>query len=755
VNDGPPLPGHDVIVAALRATTRTLAREVSAPTDAAPPWNDFEWGVARAVCAMQGLGALLANRTRWRAPHAWLAFLDDQRAQGLAHFQHAGAVLERLDAQARAAGIPCIALKGSALRAIRLHPPGERPMGDIDILVPPVHAKACAAMLAGMGYRPDYSTSRHDVFAPADSRPAHDFAEHASNPLRIEVHTRVAEALPMTEVDITAELWPGCLKPGINAYPTRVALMRHILLHTAGNMRAHAMRFSQLYDIAQLARRLEPDEWAALAGREPQAGSWWIYPPLLLAEREVPGSISAEVLALFRSACPRWLRARAGRYDLYEVSWSNLRIGALPGCEWARTPLELLRYARHRVAPARDAREVLNVSLLVQPAYARVRWYGASHAERIVRWLFSRPPRVQTITSVRAALDHTIESRPWRATAPPRKVLAIRLQALGDTIITLPYLLDLKRRHPHVELHFMTLESADAVPRALGFFDEVITIRGGRNGRLQFLWALLELPRLWWRRYDVVIDLQNHRWSRIVRRLLAPAAWSAFDRFSPLPHGERARRTIDATWPWRVTLDTDLRIPGGDQSAVKLLRANGWKDDHDLVVLNPAGYGGSRSWPIENYCAFAKAWLRVRNPRTQFVLLLMPALREKARVIAAALGDGCIDLTGRAGQADAFAVLRRCTFVLTEDSGLGHMAWVQGVPTLALLSSSRRDWSAPQGAWSDCLDSSDLECGPCGKPVCKYGDNRCLTRYEPAYVLARASALLDSRGVNAGTARAS
>jgi ADP-heptose:LPS heptosyltransferase len=172
-------------------------------------------------------------------------------------------------------------------------------------------------------------------------------------------------------------------------------------------------------------------------------------------------------------------------------------------------------------------------------------------------------------------------------------------------------------------------------------------------------------------------------------------------------------------------------------------------------VLNPAGYGSARSWPLENYCEFARQWRATRNPRTQFVLLLLPALRERARFIAASLGSACIDLTGKANQVEAFAVLRECSLALSEDAGLMHMAWVQGVPTLALFSSSRRDWSGPQGAWSDCLDSSDLACGPCGAPVCRYGDNRCLTRHTPAFVATRAGALIDSlRRVPAGVAGA-
>jgi len=197
-----------------------------------------------------------------------------------------------------------------------------------------------------------------------------------------------------------------------------------------------------------------------------------------------------------------------------------------------------------------------------------------------------------------------------------------------------------------------------------------------------------------------------------------------------------------------------VEIPRGRDRAQRLLQEYGWQRGHGLVVWNAAGYGGSRSWGLDNYCEFARQWRATRNPRTQFVLLLLPALRERAQFIATSLGASCIDLTGKADQVEAFSILRECSLVLSEDSGLAHMAWVQGVPTLALFSSSRKDWSGPQGHWSDCLDSSDLPCGPCGAPICRYGDNRCLTRYTPAFVVTRAGALIDSLRTNAGLASA-
>jgi heptosyltransferase-2 len=334
-----------------------------------------------------------------------------------------------------------------------------------------------------------------------------------------------------------------------------------------------------------------------------------------------------------------------------------------------------------------------------------------------------------------------VDCRPWRDASPPRRILAMRFQALGDTIITLPYLQSLRRRFPSAELHFLTRKEVGAVPAALDLFQRVIALGGGRNITLQLLWALSWVPWLRAQRYDLVLDLQNHRISRLLRRLLTPRAWSAFDRYSARSAGERNRRTIGAAVNCGVELDTSLRLSGGGPDVEALLRRNGWKDGYELVVLNPAGYSIARSWPLENYCEFARLWL-TRRPRAQFVLLLLPALRHKSAVIARALGDACIDLTGQADQVQAFAILARSRLVLSEDSGLMHMAWVQGTPTLALFSTSRKVWSAPQGKWSDCLDSSDLPCGPCGLEVCRFGDNRCLTRYDARLVLDRAEKLL-------------
>jgi hypothetical protein len=407
MNHARPLPPLKVIAAALRVTTERLIGEFAAPTPEAPDWSEFEWRVARAVCVMQGIGGLLATRLCWRGPAQWHEFLEGQREHVAARDVRIVELLAALDERLRHRGIGGVPLKGSALRALDIYGAGERPQSDIDLLIRPADFAACAELLGSLGYTRMFSTRRHDAFQPDARAPVQAFGEHRDLPIKIELHDKVSEELPIDVVDITASLTPATLRPGNNDYVNRAALMRHLCLHTAGGMRANAGRFIQIFDIAAVARLLQASDWRDLVEvDEPRRNCWWLYAPLLMAERHLPGSVPAPVLAGLRGLAPRWLRRRYESIPFHVVSWSNLRIAALPGCEWSRSPGEALRYLCSRLVPSKVALDDLAAVKIGQPQMLRQRWYGASHPERIARWLFTQPPRVQTLSAVTASLEH-------------------------------------------------------------------------------------------------------------------------------------------------------------------------------------------------------------------------------------------------------------------------------------------------------------------------------------------------------------
>jgi ADP-heptose:LPS heptosyltransferase len=189
-------------------------------------------------------------------------------------------------------------------------------------------------------------------------------------------------------------------------------------------------------------------------------------------------------------------------------------------------------------------------------------------------------------------------------------------------------------------------------------------------------------------------------------------------------------------------IDSSFKLKD-EYAALSLLRQHGWNGSSDLVILNPAGAFESRNWPAEHYIAFVKLWLQ-QYPGTQFLVLGVDRVAEKAVLFKDALGDELIDLTNKTTAAEAFAIVQRASFMLSEDSGLMHMGWVSGIPTLAMFGSTRSDWAQPLGQHTAFFDSSDLPCGNCMLEVCRYGDTHCLTRYTPEMVFERAIPLYQS-----------
>lgn len=400
-------PSLTQIAAALRGTTEILAREVTAPTGEPPLWGEVEWRIAQAVSAMQGVSTLLCDRLRWQHPLGWRRFLESQREQSLLRHVKIVGLLDAIDSQARHAGVALVALKGATLIANQVYSPGERPMGDIDLLVRDMDADAVARVLGACGYDIAFTSRRHRVFQSRVRQipPGVSFGEHIDHPIKVEVHTRIAEHLPFTAVDITDRLWPLAAHGGLNAYPTAASLMLHLLLHAAGNMRARALRLIQLHDIALLADRFSPGDWEALLAIPSGGGPlWWAFAPLILVDRYYRGRIPWGLLAQLEAECPRMLVGLTRRRQLADVSWSNIRIAAFPGVEWSRTPLDALRFIGSRLWPSREARLELVDGAAQIPDSVTIPWYGIPHTARLLRWIFSRPPRVQTMLSVRAAL---------------------------------------------------------------------------------------------------------------------------------------------------------------------------------------------------------------------------------------------------------------------------------------------------------------------------------------------------------------
>jgi hypothetical protein len=385
----------------LHKITEVLAHELGSPTAAVPEWSDTEWAVARAVAAIHGVSPLLAGALRWQGPAGWRQFLVEQKVHTAKRFLRIQELLQLIDGHARRAGLALVPLKGAALHASGIYLPGERPMADLDLLVPEAQCAAASQILAELGYRETPRTWKHQIFErPGVESPA-ALGEHADNAIQIELHCHIREILPLRAVDISAIVFPQRAEPGLNAYPSHAALLLHLLLHTAGVLTFRELRLLQLHDIARLSSHMTDEDWEDVLRNA--RSLWWAYPTLALVARYydcVPG----RVLAQAARDCPWVLRRAYRRQTVAAASLSHLWVSAFPGIAWAHSPLAMLQYVASRVLPSRETLERRKAWAIAQPLVSGGAWGQLSQGRRTLRWLFARQARRATLQPACAAL---------------------------------------------------------------------------------------------------------------------------------------------------------------------------------------------------------------------------------------------------------------------------------------------------------------------------------------------------------------
>lgn len=153
--------------------------------------------------------------------------------------------------------------------------------------------------------------------------------------------------------------------------------------------------------------------------------------------------------------------------------------------------------------------------------------------------------------------------------------------------------------------------------------------------------------------------------------------------------------------------------------------------DRPVVALCPgAEFGPSKRWPAEHYAQVARAALAAGKQ----VWLLGSTGDAQAASKIVALAGGVIDLVGRTSLVDAIDLLSAAETVVTNDSGLMHIACAVGTSVTALFGSSSAAHTPPLSEKATAL-SEPKDCAPCFQRECPLGHHNCMNQLAPARVI--------------------
>ncbi len=306
------------------------------------------------------------------------------------------------------------------------------------------------------------------------------------------------------------------------------------------------------------------------------------------------------------------------------------------------------------------------------------------------------------------------------------KILVLRLSSLGDVILCSSFLKSLREHFPEAAVDFVVRSDLEPVAAMLPGVDRVLAIE--RDAGPWALWRTSgELAR---QGYAHVFDLHQSLRSRLLSSHLWSRRRPGFDKQS-VPrwalvhlHRDWYRRFGNARSLRERTLEplrrlgfeprlhpTELRIPQEARREAEALLKGAAPAARWIGVVP-----GAR-WPTKRWPGFADL-VRTLAAESDHLRFAIVGAREDAEVVARvgqACGERGVDLAGRLDLPRAAAVLERCELVITNDSGLLHMAEAVGRPVLAFFGSTSPSFGyAPYRPESRFLYHPP-PCSPCSK----------------------------------------
>ena len=298
----------------------------------------------------------------------------------------------------------------------------------------------------------------------------------------------------------------------------------------------------------------------------------------------------------------------------------------------------------------------------------------------------------------------------------PKRILLIRTDRLGETLLNLPLVEQLRKTFAHAQILWMVnpalvglLQGAPGVNRVLGYDGDPVSPWWRRAARLAH--------RLREERVDLAMISNSAKEFHVATWLAGIPVRVGYDRKWGflLTHRLEDRRLLGerheveynmqllTALGMAVPASVVLRLPVsdcGEAECIQLLQHLGVRQEDRLIVVHPWTSNPRKQWPLQR----ARELLERLRPMGagRVVVVGGPQERPHAEAFVCGMEPDVVNVTGQLSLPALAAVLRRARVMVTNDSGPMHLAAAVGAPVLALFGtedpgSHPRRW----GPWGD------------------------------------------------------
>ena len=275
-----------------------------------------------------------------------------------------------------------------------------------------------------------------------------------------------------------------------------------------------------------------------------------------------------------------------------------------------------------------------------------------------------------------------------RKTKTPKKIVIVRLWAIGESILTLPMIHSLKKKFPQSQIDILVRNK----PYQQIFYKN-------KDINKLIYWSPLNLLKFF-KKYDIAIDTEPYlNISAISSFMFAkksigfkhgirsfvynikihyndqqPVPLTYMDMLKPFNIKEIPKKLIKLQYPKKAELKIN-----------KVLKENKIKKT-DLLIGFFAGASEndkSRRWPTKKFVELGNILTKKYNAK--IILTGLNSEKELNREITKGIKNKVLDLTGKTSLYESIALIEKCDLFISNDSGPMHISAAQGTKTIGLF----------------------------------------------------------------------
>jgi lipopolysaccharide heptosyltransferase II len=347
----------------------------------------------------------------------------------------------------------------------------------------------------------------------------------------------------------------------------------------------------------------------------------------------------------------------------------------------------------------------------------------------------------------------------------PNKTLVIRLSSIGDIVLASPLIRVLRKQFPFSQIDFVVRKEYAELVRNNKNLNHIVEF----DAKTGFSGLCKLKNQLRAEQYDFVIDIHNSLRSRYLRwmlragdvvvfhkRIFARTMLIQFKKNFYRSAVSVADRYIESVQKYGVTNDgmgLELYIPDEIRTeALTKLKKLGIRESGTMIGFCPSAKHATKCWPQER---FAELGIKLSaDDKAKILLFGGSEDKEKCLAIADAInsfnGEGsAADLSGEFSLLESAIAMEACSLIVTNDSGLMHIACAMKKKVIAIFGSTVREFGFfPVGTESVVVERTGLYCRPCshiGRSTCPEGHFRCMKEIQVDELVASIKSLIDSK----------